>query len=346
MSSQSDQETVGAANADGAPPALSVVIPTYNRCGPVLRTLAALDHQTTTSPSGRSFDFEVIVVSDGSSDGTVEALERLDPGFPLTVVDQLNAGPSRARNAGVARATGDIVLFIDDDVVPEPECAGVHFDRHAVRDDVVVIGPMLTPPDHDMSPWVAWEQHQLEKWYPFFADHPEAAHHHFYTGNASLRRAAFVAAGGFDESLSRAEDVELAWRLHERGAHFEVALHARALHYAERSLQSWRSIAYEYGRTEVGFVERGDRDRQQLLREKYERMPAAQRGLVEWCARGARRVDVVAGGAERVGILASRIRFARAARAGLSAGYGIRFHAGVVDGLGPSRSLDQLLLAD
>src|SRR5258707_10281865 len=92
---------------------LSVVIPTYNRCASLRRLLDALARQTLSADR-----FEVIVVDDGSSDGTRELLRTLKTPYALVSIEQPNQGPGAARNRGVRAASGDLILFLDDDVVP------------------------------------------------------------------------------------------------------------------------------------------------------------------------------------------------------------------------------------
>jgi len=91
----------------GDAPRFSVVVPTYNRADSVAATLDSVFAQTFA-------DLEVIVVDDGSSDGTLEALARIDDPR-LIVVAQQNAGPAAARNHGVRRARGEYVAFLDSD---------------------------------------------------------------------------------------------------------------------------------------------------------------------------------------------------------------------------------------
>jgi glycosyltransferase involved in cell wall biosynthesis len=80
-------------------PLFSVVIPTYNRRERLLRAVASVHAQTFT-------DYELIVVDDGSSDGTVEALAKVQG--PVTAIRQANRGPAAARSAGVRAATGGL----------------------------------------------------------------------------------------------------------------------------------------------------------------------------------------------------------------------------------------------
>ena len=139
---------------------VSVVIPTYNRLPLLRRVLAALETQSTPLA-----DFEVIVVSDGATDGTDPFLDTLTTPLQLRPVFQTNSGVAAARNAGVAAARAPLILFLDDDVVPAPDLVAVHLQLHENHDNIVILGPMLTPDDHAMSPWVSWEQVMLYRQY-------------------------------------------------------------------------------------------------------------------------------------------------------------------------------------
>src|SRR5512141_701583 len=97
-----------------ATPYFSVVIPTYNRQNVLARCLDALEHQTI-APSL----FEVIVVDDGSTDGTREMLGSRAFPFAFRAITVPNGGASAARNAGVAIARGTFVALTEDDVVPD-----------------------------------------------------------------------------------------------------------------------------------------------------------------------------------------------------------------------------------
>ncbi len=140
---------------------VSVIVPTYNRVERLQRVLAALEGQTVSLDS-----FEVIIVSDGSTDGTNDFLQTVDSDLRLTAVFQANSGAAAARNNGLRHAKGALVLFIDDDVVPAPQLLAEHLRFHERRgDDLAVLGPMLTPGGFDMVPWVRWEQAMLVKQY-------------------------------------------------------------------------------------------------------------------------------------------------------------------------------------
>ena len=230
---------------------LSVVIPTFNRLERLKKVLKALELQTYPLQ-----DFEVVVVSDGSQDGTNEYLKVVDTPLNLVPILQSNQGVAAARNQGVTSAKNDIVLFIDDDVVPTPQLISEHMRVHSeTDDDVVVIGPMLSPPDFELSPWTQWEQAMLYKQYDALrVGKMESSARQFYTGNASLARHLLVSSGGFDTNFRRAEDVELAYRLADKGIRFLFDENAVGYHYVERSFTSWINTPYVYGRNDVIFT--------------------------------------------------------------------------------------------
>ena len=78
--------------------------------------------RTVRSLARQEYDgrFEVVVVVDGSQDGSFEALKELDVSFPLSVFEQSNQGAARARNHGAAATRGEILLFLDDDMEAHP----------------------------------------------------------------------------------------------------------------------------------------------------------------------------------------------------------------------------------
>ena len=230
-------------------PPVSVILPTYNRLDRLQRVLTALENQAFPRDQ-----FEVIVVSDGSTDGTRDYMQALASPLMITFVEQANQGVAVARNTGLNRATGDLVVFIDDDVVPSPQLIDEHVKCHAA-DNVIVLGPMLTPPDFAMKPWVRWEQSMLMKQYDdMLRGRWTPTARQFYTGNTSLARRHVLDAGGFDPKFRRAEDVELAYRLAERGLRFIFNANAVGWHYAERSFKAWLEIPYVYGRNDVIFT--------------------------------------------------------------------------------------------
>ena len=125
----------------------SVIIPTYQRRGLAVDSVSALANQRFHS------GFEVIVVVDGSTDGSAEALRELKLPFSYAVLEQPNSGASVARNHGAAIARGEILLFLDDDMEAHPRLLAEHDKRHRDGADVVLGNIPLHPrsPDNLLS---------------------------------------------------------------------------------------------------------------------------------------------------------------------------------------------------
>lgn len=271
---------------------LSVVVPTYNRRERLERVLQALAAQTVSPEL-----LEVVVVDDGSSDGTAARLASLSTPFALVVKSQANGGPAVARNTGILAASGEKVLFLDDDVVPDPVLVEEHLRVHdAEPGDVVVLGTLSSLP-HYAQPWVAWEQVQVEKQYTAMTRGDYApSYRQFWTGNASVSRAHLIEAGLFDVTYLRGEDVELGRRLAQRGLEFRFNPRARGLHHAERSLASWCHAHESYGRLEVEiFREDPTADPVALLAGNWSRLRRPVRGFL----RGALAVPGASAGLEK-----------------------------------------------
>jgi glycosyltransferase involved in cell wall biosynthesis len=318
-------------------PQVSVVVPTYNRLGRLRHVISALEQQEFPAQ-----DYEVVVVSDGSSDGTEEYLNGLRSERNVRCFSQANKGPAAARNFGVEKAKGEFVVFIDDDVVAQPPLLAEHMRAHRQEGrEVVVFGPLLSPKDFEMVPWVRWEQEMLMKQYrALLAGLWQPSPRQFYTGNASVRRSHILAAGGFDESFRRAEDVELAYRLAKRGLDFVFNMEAVGMHFAERSFSAWLETARTYGRNDVIFA----RDRNQkwllsALESEFRQRHVLIQSLVCFC-RGRPRLTSVAGraltlaadGATAVG--ASKIE-----KHAYSALFNLQYYSGIYEEMGDAQYL-------
>jgi glycosyltransferase involved in cell wall biosynthesis len=323
---------------------LSVVIPTFNRKESLQKTLDGLARQTYLQSQ-----FEAVVVSDGSTDGTDQMLAEYARTAPYTLrpISQPNGGPARARNHGIREACGEVVVFLDDDVEPAPEFLAVHAAHHRTQKTTVVIAPMLPDPAllWQEPPWIAWEHAMLEKQYTAWrtGEWEGCGPHHFYSGNASLRRAHLLAAGGFDEQFPRQEDVELAVRLEKQcGVQFVYEPKARGIHRPQRRFASWLAVPFAYGQLDVVRARRGDVS-WDVVRHGYHARNRLTRLL-------ARAVIAAPGlGKPLRGLLlpaaksAYRLRRAGPAFAALSVIYNLRYLEGAGQEIGSRADLQRLL---
>ena len=180
---------------------ISVIIPTYNRVDLLRQTLDSLG-----SPDAR--DREVIVVDDGSTDGTRAFLESR-PG--LSWYGQENAGPSTARNLGASKATGEYLAFLDSDDLWFPWTESVYRQVIGKTHAAFIAGkPFLFEDPQSLSGVPQSPTSYLE-----FADYLESGNEWRWWGCSSfvMERAAFLAAGGFTGKRINAEDIDLTLRM-------------------------------------------------------------------------------------------------------------------------------------
>lgn len=195
----------------------SVVVPTHDRLDVLPEVLAALEAQAGAP------DYEVVVVDDGSSDGTSEWLDerRRRARVPLRVLHQPNRGPAAARNLGVAVAGGRWVAFLGDDTVPSSGWLAAHREAHRRRGDaaeLAVIGYTGWHPRMRLTPFLRYiNEHGLQFGYALIDDPDDVPFNFFYTSNLSLSRALLVAEP-FDLSFPYPawEDIEAGYRLSRR----------------------------------------------------------------------------------------------------------------------------------
>lgn len=233
-------------------PRLSIVVPTLNRRDSVLRLLGAL-HAQTASPS----DFEAIVVVDGSTDGTLDAVRAHAAPYALRAIDLPRSGRARARNEGVRAAAGDVVLFLDDDMEPAPALVAVHLAANTGTDVLGVVGavPLVVPPN--APPIVRYRAAAFSRKLDRLATRRDSlAFGDVYSGNLSIRRDRLLAAGGYDEAFDAYghEDYELALRLGRDGGRFVYSPDALANQYYDKTLRGLAADVQSEGRTAVHFA--------------------------------------------------------------------------------------------
>lgn len=189
----------------------SVIIPTYQRRALVCEAVESIRALQYDGP------VELIVVSDGSTDGTAQALSEIKMPFRFEIIDQKNGGLANARNVGARSASGDVLLFLDDDMVAAPDLLLQHARSYSEGADAVVgeipLDPrspkgFLTKGISDWATKAANDARSLQTLTPF----------NVFGGQISVRKLVFEALGGFDSGFTNEgkyglEDADFAVRL-------------------------------------------------------------------------------------------------------------------------------------
>lgn len=206
---------------------ISVVIPTYNRAKLLVNTIPALASQHVDP----DLDYEVLFVSNGSTDNTEgvmhDAIERWPGRFRYWRINP-TGGPSAPRNHGIRAAEGDVIVILDDDVLPEPDLVLAFADfhrRHPALTDAA-IGEAYVPQNLLADP--------MSKFHIFPYDElrtlPRLNYLHFWTCNVSLKREFMLNHGMFDESFLYYEDILCGHKLEQAGMQLHFCPEARGQH--------------------------------------------------------------------------------------------------------------------
>ena len=196
---------------------ISVIIATFNRRALLARTLPPLLAQ----------DFppewhEVVVVVDGSSDGTAEFLRSLSSRGNLRIIEQSKRGQAAAINTGLRESRGELVLFLDDDILCGPTLVADHVKAGRIGKACLAFGPVLVAPEGRDTLAVDWARTFCDDFFQFRVhESPEKGWYGcMASANSSLPRAVALAVGGLDDTFSRGNDVEFGFRLLQAGYRF------------------------------------------------------------------------------------------------------------------------------
>ncbi|HEY5093636.1 MAG TPA: glycosyltransferase family A protein [Candidatus Eremiobacteraceae bacterium] len=226
-----------------AAPLITVQICTYNRRALLGQVMDALFAQDLDPAS-----YEIVLVDDGSTDGTYEHVIRgFRPPCALHVVRQNNAGLARGRNVGIARARGDVIMFMDDDVLATPGLLSAHVRFHNDHPRAICRGGVINVTSFDSLPPARYSWRNYSGAY-------------FWTTNVSAPLALVREAGGFDERFSEYgwEDLELGYRLRRMGVPSILARDALVFHFkppaAPKAFAGMIKQARAQARTAVQFA--------------------------------------------------------------------------------------------
>lgn len=210
---------------------ISVIIPTHNRRQILNKCLKCLFDQDY--PEDR---YEIIVVDDGSTDGTREDINSLNPPCNLGYLYQARSGPHLARNRGLDAAEGEIILFIDSDIFAPPSLIREHMRFHARNDRIIVSGPLAETTNLDED----FRGIKKRKFLALF----DLSGPSMITSNLSVRRKYLLQVGGFDEDFEGYgwHDWELGARLKKIGLCAKKSREALVYHLEEAKISSLEEL--------------------------------------------------------------------------------------------------------
>src|SRR6266550_4533001 len=223
-------------------PKISVIVCTYNgrrTLWECLDGLVRLDYA----------NYEVIVVNDGSTDGT----EKIAAQYGFRLITTENRGLAAARNTGLQAATGEIVAYIDDDASPDPHWLRYLAITFMNTNHVGVGGPNISPPED--TPTAQCVSHSPGNPVHILLSDTEAEHLPGCT--MAFRKSALDAIGGFDTRFRIAgDDVDVCWQVQERGGTLGFNPGAMVWHHRRNSVRTYWKQQHNYGKAEALLAEK------------------------------------------------------------------------------------------
>jgi len=223
---------------------ISVVIPTYNRLETLQYVIPSLMSQSIAPER-----YEVIVADSNSTDGTAEYLARQPR---VRHLPGKYTGRAGARNAGIAAATGRIVLFNDSDIIASRDLLERHLTRHE-GERCAVVGLEVQVRSYDEFLAKSAASPSRDSLHP--PNRKRLSWLYFLTGNASVEKRDLDAVGSFDESFTGYghEDLELGYRLETSGVRIVYEPKAVNYHLQDVGFEDQKSKMELAGRSTVRF---------------------------------------------------------------------------------------------
>jgi serine acetyltransferase/GT2 family glycosyltransferase len=314
-------------DTEAGAPALrvSVIIATYNRAKSVERLLRLLAQQTLAPDT-----YEVIAIDDGSDPPVEPSLATLDLPYRVIFVRQPNAGPGAARNNGISQSHGDILVIVDDDMVVGSDFLAEHLAAHPPGSRVVALGKLLTSASKGLPLFSRFHLDLLDR-HAAAVEQGRAVHgSDMYTGNVSLTRADYDAAGGFDPELRLSEDAELGMRLEMSGARLELWPRAVASHDSDHSsIPAWLARSRTYGSADARISAKYPTLRTANPWRFLFMVNPVSRPFLLCSALAPRLMKPVSWASIGTSVLLDHLGAERAALAGATFVYGLEYYAGV-----------------
>lgn len=220
---------------------LSVIIPAYNRKDALKKCILSLINQDC--PQER---YEIIVVDDGSSDGTATMMAALVQQYPsIRYIQRSHQCPAATRNAGIKESIGTIIAFTDNDCIPASDWIRNIIEAHHLHKNVLAIGGLTSVNSHNIKAEVS----------QFLSDgaisvniNDKREYIFFPTCNVSFKREHLKETFSELFPLPAGEDLEFFWRIFKKGNKFFFDEKLKVFHNCHPNFKSFLKQAYMYGR--------------------------------------------------------------------------------------------------
>lgn len=239
---------------------ISVIIPSFNGANRIVRLLRALERQDEKN-------FETLVAIDGSTDNTLAILNQNSWKLNLQIITQENKGRAGARNAGAEKASGQMLIFYDDDVEPNPDSISLHLE--ALNSAPISVGQQLEPLNAPTE-FGKYKAEISRKWLAGLGQDPVVLNNKtlFLTAaNMAIKTEVFNKLQGFDSVLKDAEDFDLAVRAITNGHSIIYTPQNLVAHHAFDTCKAYINRQREYRKAHAILISL--RDNNELYR-KYD----------------------------------------------------------------------------
>lgn len=233
------------------PVMVSVIVPAYNSARTLPLVIRAMERQSYSAEY-----FEVIIIDDGSIDETPQLLRRIPLPTNFKVVrHDTNRGLAVARNTGIHKARGELLIFLDADMEANPDFIALHVQRQSFPNVVGVLSAILpAQPSRDKYQRYLYEARRGAKRWSSTQPLPYSV---FVLGCSSVKRAALDTIGIFAAELTSygGEDTELAyrlWRKYPEGLYYDPRI--KVYHHHRRSLPAALNLLHQFGQTGVPLI--------------------------------------------------------------------------------------------
>lgn len=222
---------------------ISIIIPTFNGKNKLEKLLRSLELQSNKN-------FEIIIVVDGSTDGTI-GLKANNWDLNIKWIEETNNGRAGARNRGAWEAKDGLFIFLDDDMVMESNALAKHIQHHIKNANTVLVGNQIRDTREASSEIEKFKAYLDRKWYSQFPEYGVQLKNEepFITAaNFSVSSKLFADLGGFDPKLLDHEDRDLAIRATKKGFKIYIDKSIYGWHMDDLSFRSYIKRRKEYAK--------------------------------------------------------------------------------------------------